>query len=122
MAFSFIAELEFSPPPSGLSILLLYLVPLFSQEVAGLAPALPLTSQVTMHAHVLISGPLCPYRRKRAQVGGGEPETHLVLILNLSAHHPTSEVFIVRGVSWMGHPRTTKIGRGGAWFGPCPTG
>lgn len=49
MAFSFLTELEFSLPPSALSNLLLYLVPLFSQEVAGLAPALPQTSQVTMH-------------------------------------------------------------------------
>lgn len=68
--------------------------------------------------------PQCPRSRKRAQVGG-EPELHLVLILNLKAHHPTSEVF-VWGASWVGQPQaltdgsTTETSRGGAWFGPCP--
>lgn len=112
MAFCFITGLEFSLSQS-LSLIFLFFFCSSVTSVIVLGPLVfPGSCSVSPssacnwpgdHVQVfLIFQPQCPHSRKRAQVGG-EPEIHLILILNLKAHHPTSEVFLW-GASWVGQP------------------
>lgn len=75
-----------------------------------LAPALALIGHVTLHSP-LFSRPQCPHSRGRAEAGGGELDSCLVLILNLKAHHPTSVVSVIRAIlpaGW-GSPKTWQL-------------